>query len=50
MNTLEVIIDRYAFVSDEDGIIQIDADETWDTDDLIELGVLINRILKDRDG
>ena len=28
----------------------IDPREEWDTDDLIELGVIINKILKERDG
>ena len=46
--TLDDIIEGYVFTDEEDGFLHIDADELWDTDDLIELGVIINKILRER--
>ena len=50
MKTLEDIIKPYVYWMDDVSDICMDEDKHWDTDDLIELGVLINKILKDRDG
>ena len=46
--TLDNIIEGYVFTDEGDGFLHIDADELWDTDDLIELGVIINKILRER--
>ena len=46
--TLDDIIEGYVFTDEDDGFLHIDADSAWTTDDLIELGVIINKILKER--
>ena len=45
---IEEIIDEYVWAGQWDKVLHIDPKEEWDTDDLIELGVIINKILKER--
>ncbi len=47
MKTLEEIIKEYVY-ADPWGNQEFDPDEEWDTDDLIELGIVINKILRER--
>ena len=47
--TFEHILGDYVYAGDW-GEIEFDPLDEWTTDDLIELGVVINNILKDRDG
>ncbi|KKL13466.1 hypothetical protein LCGC14_2525480 [marine sediment metagenome] len=45
---IEQIIDEYVWDGLYDAIRHIDPEEEWTTDDLIELGIVINRILRER--
>ena len=51
---IEEIIDEYVWDSHfspiypHDAVRHIDPEEEWTTDDLIELGIVINRILRER--
>ena len=45
---LEQIIDEYVWDGLYDAVRHIDPEEEWDTDDLIELGIIVNRILRER--
>ena len=45
---IEEIIDEYVWDGLYDAVRHIDPEEEWDTDDLIELGVVVNRILRER--
>ena len=46
--TLDDIIKEYLFLDSWGRVVNLDPDEDWNTDDLIELGVIINRILRER--
>ena len=45
---LEEILEEYVWDGLYDAVRHIDPAEEWDTDDLIELGVVVNRILRGR--
>ena len=45
---IEEIIDEYVWDGLYDAVRHIDPAEEWDTDDLIELGIIVNRILRGR--
>ena len=45
---IEEIIDEYVWAGQWDKVLHIDAKGEWETDDLIELGVVVNRILRER--
>ena len=46
-SSMQDILRNNIFV-DQWGSLGFDPDEEWSTDDLIELGVLINKILRER--